>query len=168
MQIFITIFLPMSFSIRPLFNPWLSTHLYYPCHLCCLRPTLPSIKIAPTSVVKKVILMAINILTAIATTTTTCMIFMVFRALFPPTSSRATSSRTEGTPVLHGDLLTGPLSRALSVSFAFSLATPPLNAFSFTTLDNSRLPILLLVMFLLLPGSRTQVRINMSCLILRL
>jgi hypothetical protein len=45
------------------------------------------------------------------------------------------------------------LSKTSSVRSTSLSATQPLNALSFTAMDNSRLPILLLVMFLLLFGS---------------
>jgi hypothetical protein len=70
--------------------------------------------------------------TAIATATNTCLIFVAFRALLPPTRSRI-----EDHLVLYSGLLIGPLSIMSSVSSAYPSDTQPLNALSFAAVDSS-------------------------------
>jgi len=55
-----------------------------------------------------------------------------------------------------------------SVSSTSPLATQPFNVPSFTAVNNSPLPILLLVLFLPLLSSQTLVQTNTLCLILQL
>jgi len=93
----------------------------------------------------------------VPTTTNISLIFMVFRGLLTPTKCTATGSRIKGTLAFRSDLLIDPLSKTSSVSSTSLSATQPLNALSFTAMDSSRLPILLLVMFILLFGSWTLV-----------
>jgi len=159
----------MSFYTRPPFNPWLLTQLCCPSRLCCLQPILPNIRTVLTSTIAKVILMVTSIPTTTATTTNIGgLTFMVFRALLPPTGSRATGSGTKGPHVICSGLLASPLSITSNVSSASPSDTQPLNALNFAAVDNSWLLILLLVTFLLFLGSRTLVQTNMLRLILRL
>jgi len=66
----------------------LPRHLYYPLLI------LPSISIALTSAVTKIILVAISITTATVIATNTSLIFMAFIPLLQLSGSKATGSRT--------------------------------------------------------------------------
>jgi len=94
--------------------------------------------------------------------------FMVFIPLLPWTGSRVIGGKPDSLLVLGNGLLTGHLSRTSSVSSASTSATQPHNVFSFTAAVTSPLPILLLVLPLLILGSRTLVQTNTLRLILRL
>jgi hypothetical protein len=98
---------------------------------------LPNIIAVPTLTIKKVILGATSITTTTAIATNVGLTFVVFRALLPPTGSRATGSKTEGPQVICGGLLAGPLSIMSSVSSAYPSDTQPLNALSFAAVDSS-------------------------------
>jgi len=122
------------------------------------------------SAVTEDVFMAAGVPIATTITTNTSLIFMAFRGLLIMTRSRETDNKTEGILVLHSCPLTAPLRIMSSASSTTPLAIQPLNALNFVAMDNSRPPILFLVMALLLTlwiGSRTLEWINMLHLILR-
>jgi hypothetical protein len=96
------------------------------------------------------------------------MIFMVLIPLLPRTGSRVIGSNPNDLLLVSSGLLTGPLTRTSSVSYASPSATQPHNMLSFAAVVTSPLPILLLVLFLPLLGSQTLVRTNTLRLILQL
>ena len=110
------------------------------------------------SAVTEDVFMAAGVPIATTITTNTSLIFMAFRGLLIMTRSRETDNKTEGILVLHSCPLTAPLRIMSSASSTTPLAIQPLNALNFVAMDNSRPPILFLVMALLLTlwiGSRT-------------
>jgi hypothetical protein len=118
--------------------------------------------------VTEVVFTAIRSPTATGTTTNTSMIFMVLIPLLPRTGSRVIGSNPNDLLLVSSGLLTGPLTRTSSVSYASPSATQPHNMLSFAAVVTSPLPILLLVLFLPLLGSQTLVRTNTLRLILQL
>jgi hypothetical protein len=112
--------------------------------------SLPPITIALILVVKKDGFVTTSVPTTTITATNTGLIFIASRNLLTLIANRATGYKIEGIMAFHSGLLTDPLSRMSSVSSASPSATQSLNALNFAAMNNSRLPILLLVMFLLL------------------
>jgi hypothetical protein len=145
----------MSFCIRLLFHPWLEIHLCCPHHLCCPLFILPSNSTAPILVVTEVVPPATGTPTATGTTAMTGLIFVALIPLLPRTRSRVIGSSPNGLLLVGSGLLTGPLSKTSSVSYASPLATQPHDVLSFTAVVTSPLLILLLVRFLPLLDSQT-------------
>ena len=93
---------------------------------------------------------------------------MALILLLPWTKSKVIGSSPDGLLLVGSGLLIGPLSRTSSVNSASPSATQPYTMLSFAAVVTSPLPILLLVWFLPLLGSRTPVRTNTLRLILQL
>jgi len=168
MWIFTTIFLLMSFCIRLLFPSWLQIHLCCPHHLCCPLLILPSSSITLILAVTEAVPVETNALTTTGITTMTCLLFVALIPLLLWTGSMVIGSSPDDLLLVGSGLLTSPLSRMSSVSYASPSAKQPHNVLSFAAVVTSPLPILLLVWFLPLLGSRTPVRTNTLRLILRI
>jgi hypothetical protein len=98
----------------------------------------------------------------------TGLIFVALLPLFPRTGSRITCSRADGLLLVDSGLLTDLLSSTSSVNYASPSATQPYNVLSFVAVVISPLPILQLVWFLPLLGSRILVQTSTLLLILQL
>jgi hypothetical protein len=141
----------------------LQIHLCCLHHLCCPLLILHSSRPAPILVVTEVVPAAVGAPTTTGTTTMTGLIFMALIPLLPRTGSRA-----DDLLLVDNGLLTDLLSSMSSVSCASPSITQHRNVLSFTAVITSPLPILLLVRFLPLLGSRILVQTSMLLLILRL
>jgi hypothetical protein len=100
------------------------------------------------------------------TTGTTTMAGLIFVALIP--LLLRTGSRADNLLLVDSGLLTDLLSSTSSVNCASPSITQHRNVLNFAAVITSPLPILLLVRFLPLLGSRILVRTSMLLLILRL
>jgi len=156
----------LTHELSLLFPYWLQIHLYCLHHLCCPLLILPNSSTTPILVVTEVVPTAAGAPTVTGTTAMTGLIFMALIPLLLRIGSKVIRSSPDDLLLEGSGLLTGLLSRMLSVNYASSSATQPYNVISFTAVVTSPLPILLLVRFLPLLGSWTLVRTNTLCLIL--
>jgi hypothetical protein len=151
-----------------LFPSWLQIHLCCPHHLCCPLLILPNSSTTLILVVTEVVPTTVDAPTVTGTTAMTSLIFMALIPLLLRIRSKVIGSSPDDLLLEGSGLITGLLSRMLSVSYAFSSAIQPHNVISFTAVVTNPLPILLLVRFLPLFGSWTLVRTNTLRLILRI
>ena len=158
----------MSFYISLLFPPWLQIHLCCLPHLCCHLLILHSSRPALILVITEVVPAATGAPTTTSTIAMTGLIFVALLPLFPRTGSRITCSRADGLLLVDSGLLTDLLSSTSSVNYASPSATQPYNVLSFVAVVISPLPILQLVWFLPLLGSRILVQTSTLLLILQL
>jgi len=108
----------MSFYIRLLFHPWLQIHLCCPHHLCCPLFILPNTSTALVLVVTEVVLAVTGAPTATGTAAMTGLIFMALVPLLPRAGRKVIGSSPNGLLLVGSGLLTGPLSKMSSVSYA--------------------------------------------------
>ena len=158
----------MSFYTSPLFPLWLQIHLCCLPHLCCRLLILHSRKPTPILVVTEVVPATTSAPTTTGTIAMVGLIFVALLPLLPRTGSRIIGRRANGLLLVDNGLLTDLLSSTSSVNYASPSATQPCNVLSFAAVVISPLPILLLVRFLPLLGSRILVQTSTLLLILRL